>query len=494
VELGGILHVARRWWTTLVLASCLASLAGYLAAAQAPQVYESRVKLLVGPTNTDLDTQRASGQLASTYAELVSSQVVLDGTIRALQLRVSSEQLRDSIHATADTATRIMLIRVTSGDPALAAAIANDVTAQLMRITVSPTMSPEGQLVPRSEGTLTVIDAAAPGLPTDNRSKLIVIISGLAGALGVLALLLVLENLNQAVRSEAELLELTGAEMLGAMPPRPRGRADRALAVHTSPDSARAGAHRLLATKIELSAGERPIRSVLIVGARTSSLSAELTANVALALSSRRRRVVVVDANSDTAEVTVLFGQQQRPGLAELSQWIEQIDPGDGSCVSAEPFVHTFNPRVDVMPFGQPAATQSTEVALAPWLIERLLESADLVLVNAAPVDRSAAALICARSVDATVLVVRPDKITREELRRVVQTLHLVGASIVGTVVEQARTNRWRGAGQDSAGGKGMPKRRPERRSGAREGAVWDGREASRDFDDEREPVRDSVW
>jgi succinoglycan biosynthesis transport protein ExoP len=487
VELGGVLHVARRWWTTLVLAMCLAGLAGYYAASRAPQVYESRVKVLVGPTNTDLDTQRASGQLATTYAELVTSRVVLDGTISALQLPFSADELRTRIRATADTATRIMLIRVTDSDAARAAAISNDVAAQLMRITSAPIQGPDGQLIPRSEGTLMVVDSAAPGEPTESRSKLIVIISALAGLLGVLALLLVFENLNQAVRNEAELFELTGSELLGSMPTRPRGRADRALAVEANPDSPRAAAHRLIATKIELSAGERPIRSVLIAGARSSSLGAELTANVALVLASHLRRVVVVDANSDTAEVTTLFRQQQRPGLAELTQWLEQIDRGDGTGVSVAPFVHSVNPRIDVMPLGQSAATQPREVTLAPWLINRLLESADLVLVNAPPVDRSAAALICARTVDATVLVVRPDKITREELRRVVQTLRLVGASVIGTVVEQGRANRWHGSSPDSAGERAAPLRRW---AVVREDPAWDGREASRS---ERQPVRGST-
>ncbi len=450
MELGGILHVARRWWTTLVLAMCLAGLAGYYAEAQAPRVYESRVKILVGPTNTDLDTQRASGQLATTYAELMTSRAVLDGTVKSLQLMIPLDSLRDQIHATADESTRILLIRVTDSSATRAAAIANDLSAQLMRITASPVQGPAGQLIPRAEGTLNVIDPAAVGEPTASRSMLIVIIAALAGTLGVLALILVFENLNQSVRNEAELLQLTGSELLGSIPTRQRGRADRLLVVQTSPDSSRAAAHRLLATKIELSAGSKPIRSVLLVGARSSSLSAELTANVALVLASRHRRVVVVDANSDTAEVTVAFGQQQRPGLAELTQWLEQIDRGDGAGISVDPFLHAFNPRVDVMPLGQPAAGQSSEVTLDPWLIERLLSSADLVLVNAPPVDRSAAALICARTVDATVLVVRPDKIKREELGRVVQTLRLVGSSVVGTVIEQGRGRRWRGSGQVS--------------------------------------------
>ena len=70
MELSGYLETARRWWWTLLIATWVAGLAGYIVATRIPPTYEARSTLLVGPIQGDLNTLRASGQLALTYAEL----------------------------------------------------------------------------------------------------------------------------------------------------------------------------------------------------------------------------------------------------------------------------------------------------------------------------------------------------------------------------------------------------------------------------------------
>ncbi len=62
MELSGYLAIARRWWWTLLIATWVAGLSGYVVASGLPRTYEAEVRLLVGPFNTDLNTQRAAGQ------------------------------------------------------------------------------------------------------------------------------------------------------------------------------------------------------------------------------------------------------------------------------------------------------------------------------------------------------------------------------------------------------------------------------------------------
>ena len=64
------LTVLRRWRGMLAAAALTAGVIGYLVASSGTPTYEARSVLLVGPINTDLDTLRAAGQLAHTYAEL----------------------------------------------------------------------------------------------------------------------------------------------------------------------------------------------------------------------------------------------------------------------------------------------------------------------------------------------------------------------------------------------------------------------------------------
>ena len=77
VELSGYLAVARRWWWTLLVATWVAAISGYVVASQIPATYEAETQLLVGPYNTDVDTLRAAGAMVQTYAGLVTTTPLL---------------------------------------------------------------------------------------------------------------------------------------------------------------------------------------------------------------------------------------------------------------------------------------------------------------------------------------------------------------------------------------------------------------------------------
>ena len=66
----------RRAWI-VALATAGAALAAHVAVAHHPRVHEAKAVLLVGPLKAGIDTLRASGPLAETYAELAGSRPVL---------------------------------------------------------------------------------------------------------------------------------------------------------------------------------------------------------------------------------------------------------------------------------------------------------------------------------------------------------------------------------------------------------------------------------
>ena len=112
MELSGYLATARRWWWTLLVATWVAGLAGYLVATQIPPTYEARAQLLVGPYEGDLNTLRASGQLALTYAELVTVRPRLDEAITRLGLDATSAELNAATRVIANDTNRTLSIRV----------------------------------------------------------------------------------------------------------------------------------------------------------------------------------------------------------------------------------------------------------------------------------------------------------------------------------------------------------------------------------------------
>ena len=84
MELSGYLAVAKRWWWTLLVATWVAAISGYVVASSIPPTYEAETQLLVGPYNTDVDTLRAAGNLVQTYADLVTTTPLLDSAIKVI--------------------------------------------------------------------------------------------------------------------------------------------------------------------------------------------------------------------------------------------------------------------------------------------------------------------------------------------------------------------------------------------------------------------------
>jgi polysaccharide biosynthesis transport protein len=458
----GILDVARRWWALMIASALLAGLAGYAAASGGPPVYESRVRLLIGPVSTSLEVLRASDLLSRTYAELITSDALLESTIEALGLDRTSDDLRDAVRATADGPTRLLIIRVRDGDPQASADIANAIATQLAGYiersqaavtlpvvpgapppadapasstdeaaapadgTVTPTEGADAGSAappatepeaPRTEGVL-VLDAARPGQLVASRAGIIGVIAGAAGLAGALAVAIALAALRETVRDEGEVARVTGVETLGVVR-RGGGVPVRSLAVRSRPDSPRAVDCRLLATKIELLCRQQALRSILILGASDGADAGELAANVAAVLAERRTHVALVDADHQSRSVTRRLGFEGKPGLTDLSWSADELPLSAMTIVSS---------HLMVLPAGQSSWSASTDTASPEALVASLGSMTEFVLVTAAAVHQAPDALAWARATDGTVLVVRRDATKADVLRGAVKSLRQVGA------------------------------------------------------------------
>jgi len=126
-----------------------------------PVSYESRATLLIGRSaaGSDPDYQDllASQILAQTYAEVASTRPILSAVVSVLGLEDTPEQVAASMTAEASGLNSIVRITIRNADPAKAAAIANEVTQQL--IAWRPVASsPDAEGLPQLRATLSTID------------------------------------------------------------------------------------------------------------------------------------------------------------------------------------------------------------------------------------------------------------------------------------------------------------------------------------------------
>lgn len=405
--MANFLALLRRWRAMLVAAAVTAGVVGYLVSSSGDPTYSSQATVLVGPISADLETLRASGQLAQTYAQLATSRDVVAATERQLGLR----NIRGSISASANAVTRLLSIKVTDHDRARAPRIANEHARQLVRAaqarrareqaaasteaTAGTDNAPANQDAAPDPGRLQIVDPAeATTAPSGPGAVPIALVCALAGLLGALGLALLVDRSGDGLRGADDVAALTGAGLLGSLG---RG-AWRAGAhgrgiVERAPRSRAADEYRLLGAKLR-AIGER---SLLVLGVGRGGDG--VAHNLAAALSAGGARVALLSIDGAQGSASLLV-----PGSAPVP-----LPPADlADVVNADDARH---------------------------LLDDHLAEAEIVIVDAPSIQDSSSGLVWARVVDGTVLVAQVDRTMRRDLANTAESLRLVHARLLGTIL-----------------------------------------------------------
>ena len=369
MELSGYLAVAKRWWWTLLVATWVAGVAGYVVASQIPPTYEAEAQLLVGPYNTDRETLTAAGDLVQTYSQLVTTAPLLRSAIRESGVELTPDELRLATRVTANGTTRFLTIRVQHTDPAMAAELANTLAEEIQGLASAGTN--------RQEGSLLIVDPAeAPTEPVAPQKSLIVGLAALSALIGAMVLVMLLEYLSAAVRSEEELNRLTGLPLLGSLDvARSLPQSDRSL-IDQAPESAAAAAYRVVLAKAAFQEGGSPARSIVVVGTSSDGASSQVAANLAAITARSGRQVVLVDYEQTDLSATRIFGLDDRGGLTDL------VDASPADVTSRLVRVST---ALRVLPHGIARNPDAIDVSRASAVIAALVDEAELVIVNRDP-------------------------------------------------------------------------------------------------------------
>jgi capsular polysaccharide biosynthesis protein len=269
----------RRAWIVALATAC-AALAAHVAVADRPRVHEAKAVLLVGPLKAGIDTLRASGPLAETYAELARSRPVLAATDRRLHERGATR----SITMSANQTTRLLTVEARDADASRAARIANAHAATLVALAARRASG----AIP--SGRLQVIDPAVPSRSTVGPdATTLTILAGLLGFGVALALVALAESSRTTIRDGSELEAVAGVPCLASVG-RAALRRRRTPVVQHAPHSRAADEYRLLAAKLD-ALGARSLAVVSVDGAQGSLVAANLVG----ALRARGARVAVVD-------------------------------------------------------------------------------------------------------------------------------------------------------------------------------------------------------
>lgn len=152
-DLGSYLRVIRRWWWLLLVATLVSGGASFLATRAMPKTYRAVATIIIGEDQANPQVKQedvvTSMRLAASYASTARRQPVLEAAVKTLRLPYDWRVLQENVLTLRVEATQLVEIRVTDSDPQRAAAIANEITRQM--ILQSPTTANLQDLAERRE-------------------------------------------------------------------------------------------------------------------------------------------------------------------------------------------------------------------------------------------------------------------------------------------------------------------------------------------------------
>ena len=202
----------KRWWLIIGCAVVFAAAAfGYTKLFVTPQYEASSMIYILSKTtsiSSALDLQLGK-QLTVDFETLATSRPVVEKVIDELGLDTEYETLVRSITVSNPTDTQILKLSVRNPDPVLARDISNamsDATAeQIAAVMVTDKPS-------------TVEEAVVPRYPVSPNVKKNTLIAGLAGALLVMAIILLNYLLDDRIKSEEDIVKYLELNALASIP------------------------------------------------------------------------------------------------------------------------------------------------------------------------------------------------------------------------------------------------------------------------------------
>jgi len=262
------------------------------------------------------------------------------------------------------------------------------------------------------------------------RSGLLGLLAGLLIGIGTAVLI---EALDDRVRSPEELVEIVSEGLLGAIPrvEREGGRWEADLTPHLRPRSAGAEAAKgVRAQLVPLLAGGS--KALVVTSPAPREGKSTVATMLAIVMAQTGRRTVLVDADMRRGRLHRSFELERSPGLSEylageagLHMVVRPTAAGDLSIIASGAATERAAELCESEEFG--------------GLIERLKARHDFVIIDAPPVLPVADSIGLSLRADGVLVVVQSERTLRRPLARAVELLRRSGAALIGAVANDVR-------------------------------------------------------
>jgi capsular exopolysaccharide synthesis family protein len=439
MNLQDFIKLVRNRWVTVAVTTLIVVLATMVyTLLQTPQ-YEAKTRLFVSSTSGKSTSDLYSGNRLSqdrvlSYTQLVMGETLAQRTIDRLDLDGTAKDLSEKITAKSKPDTVLIDVAVRDSSPVLARDIANALSDEFVlmaRELETPGLGekPDARVVVEQRASV----PEYPVVPSKKRNLALAIAFG--GLLG-LGLAFLRDLLDNTVKTQETLEEITGTGAVGYIPLDKKLTETPAISFDTD-NSASAEAFRKLRTNLQFLAVDHPPRVIVITSSSPSEGKTTTSINIALALAEAEHSVALVD------------GDLRRPRLAKYLDVLGSVGVStvlSGGAALDEVLQTTKFPRLMVLAAGPtpPNPSELLGSLAAEKMLAELRSRFDYVIIDSAPLLAVTDGAILAAKSDGALVVVKAGKTRRDQLSHAIGMLHDVGATLLGAVLTMMPT---RGSG-----------------------------------------------
>lgn len=280
-----------------------------------------------------------------------------------------------------------------------------------------------------------------PARPSDNPVRPRPLLNGLlatfAGGLVALGIVLLIEYLDDSVKSPEQIEENVGLSTLGAIAIiKGSESGPERLIAHNKPRDPISEAYRVLRTNLSFAAVDNGLQAFLVTSASPSEGKSTTVANLAIVMAQTGKQIIVVDSDlrrptlHDTFDVpnsrglTTALLDSQRP----VSFYLQDSGINNLKILTSGPI--------------PPNPAELLNSQRMSQIIAELKNESDTVIFDTPPVLSVADASIIAPRVDGSVLIVQSGKTRQAALEQAVNTLSRTNGHLLGVVLNQVVMGR----------------------------------------------------
>lgn len=279
---------------------------------------------------------------------------------------------------------------------------------------------------------LTVIDPALlPVRAVSPNIFLNVVLAAFMGFSLALGAVIVLEYLDDTIKSSEDLITNAGITALGSVVTIKGKGYKRKMMETLAPFSPIGEAYRLIRTNIQFMAVDKPAQLIAVTSANPGEGKSTTIANLGAVMAQANLRTIIVDADLRQPTQHTIFRVPNMTGLTDLL-----LSP---KVTIEDQLINTGYDNLKLITSGAlpPNSSELLNSQRMRALTELLRGYADVILFDTSPLLMVTDALVLSSHVDGTILVVKAGRTRRAALQETIDRLEKVNAHLLGGVMNQ---------------------------------------------------------